>query len=353
MHLQRPQLICQLGFLEKFLAQCEGSLMDILFGRGPLAETFTACYRLIDGDADIYLDATPEELVFHPHPVIKKLIKKPTQPIRCRPAYKQEIDKDELWEKFPFAVFLLDTDAQTASEKEKDWGVAVLTPGILDQKRSLLLMNAPVFVQKGDPDFSWDILTFSKHCFHSAIVIDNYLEANENSLKNNLLPLIQSLLKEPPRKRPLHLTVITTSENISTLHAIITKLLTHTGLTAEVRVAKTLKHHNHDRHIITNQLWLTSGFGFSLIGWNPVVRRTEAMQDTIVIAMPVFSNEAVNHLGEEVKGISKPSCYHAVSGILGRAAHIDENAIPDRGTEKWSMGEKGVFLSRFLANTNA
>lgn len=348
MHPRRPQIICQLGFLEKFLQKCEGSLTDILLDRKPLAETFTACYRLLDGDADIYMDASPEELVFHPHPVVKKLIKKPTQPVRCRPSFKQELATDELWAQFPFAVFLLDSDEQTAETIENDWGVAVLTPGNLEKKGNVLLMTAPVFVKRGDPDFSWDILAFSKHCFHSVVVIDNYLEAKESSLKTNLIPLLQTLLKTKPRKRQLHLTVITTSEGIPSLHSALSKLLAEAGLEAEVRVAKTQKHHNHDRHIITNQLWLTSGFGFSLTGWRHDTNRLETLRDTIVISMPVFGNETVEYSEEEDAIYSYSACFAAVTGILGRVAMIDANATTDRGTEIWSKGPKGEFVNGFL-----
>jgi hypothetical protein len=347
----KPTLYCQMGFIEKFLALCRTSLDDLLLESGGHAETYSACFRLLYGAVNLYIDTETQTLIRHPNPLIKKLLKNPAANIQCQPGMHTQMQSDEFWLQTTTEVFMLDIPDAEAGEIEKDWGMMVLTPGNLANKSGQMLANTPIFAGQNEQTFSWNLLASQRHCFHTAVIADNYIEGDEKKLALNLVPLLMAISSGPPRKRQLHLTIITTSDGIEQIRKNLQKQIENKGIVCNLRVVKTLTLKNHDRHLITNQRWIFSGFGFTLLKWDNYKRCSVVQQSTTILCMPVVSNGYVTYKTDEDNNNPASTCFSAVRDILGRLWKIDSETPEKIGTQLWAEGERNMFrLNQVFTN---
>jgi hypothetical protein len=339
-----------MGFLEKFLALCKSSLDELLLGTDAQAETYTACFRLLYGAVNLKLDIESEALLKHPNPLVKKLWKKSTGKIECQPNMSRNLKSDDFWVQTSTEVFMLDIQESEADDLEKDWGMMVLTPNNIATKARRMLQDAPVFAGQHDRHFTWSQFFNQKHCFHSAVLADNYIEPDLNKLKSNLFPLIKTICSGPPRKRMLHITIITTSDGIELLHKNLLNLLEQNNLSCKLRIVKTQTLRTHDRHLITNQRWIFSGFGFTLLKWDNTQRCNKVHQSTTILCMPFVSNTYIAYPGEDETTEPSPTHFTAVQGILGRLERIDADTPNKIGAQIWAIGERSMFGLTKTAN---
>jgi hypothetical protein len=319
-----PTLYCQMGFLEKFLDMCKPSLDELLFDTGSKAETITACFRLIFGTVNLKLDIESETLLKHPTPLVKKLWKKSTGNIYCQPSMALDLKSDEFWKRTSTEVFMLDVSDAEAEDLEKDWGMMVLTPSNIAKKARPLVTDSTIFAAKKDTNFNWNHFIEQKHCFHTALIVDNYLDGNIHRLRNNLVPLIKNICSKPPRKRILQIIIITTKDDYELLHNNLLHLLTEKHIPCELCVKKTETLENHDRHLITNQRWIFSGIGFMLLKWDNVNHCTYVKQSTTFLCMPLVSNAYIAYPREASRTELSSTHFTAIQGILGRLRQIDD-----------------------------
>lgn len=338
-----PTIYCQMGFLERFLTMCHNSLDDLLLNQNAQAESLTACFRLLYGAVNLHLDVTSTTLTSHPNPLVKKLWKKSTGSIKCEPTLNNQLQEDAFWQHTTTEIFMLALPEAEANAMEKDWGIMVLTPDKLAQKGRRLLADAPIFVGKDDKTFKWEALATQAHCFHSAVLVDNYLEPDANKLKMNILPLIKSQLSVAPRKRQVHLTIITTNDYIELVHKNLSSLLDSNNIHCSLRVIKTQTLKNHDRHFITNQRWIFSGFGFNLLKWNNEKHCSVIQQSTTILCMPIVSNGYVAYKTDEYNDNPASTYYGTVWDILGRLRKIDSETPEKIGTQVWAVGETNPY----------
>jgi len=333
-----PTIYCQLGFLERFIAICQPSLIELLSSKQTDMEAITSCFNLLFGTSNIYLDTTPEEILNHENPLIsKKLLKNPTATLKCEKDFNGKLNEEDFWQNLTTELFLLDEPDNIAAELEQDWGILIITPDNLHQKGSRLASSSPLFVKKGDNGFSWEHFKESRHCFHTILIADNYLDADENKLKMNLIPLLKALSSGSPRKRKTHLTVFTTNHNVKLLHQKLSTLLPAHGLDFEIRVVKVNKDNNHDRHLITNQRWIFSGYGFNLLKWNASKKCAVTEKTTTLLDLPVQSNGMLK--SEDEQNISEGKTYFsAAMGIIDELVKLDNQTPEKIGVEIRAIG---------------
>lgn len=334
----KPTLYCQMGFIEKFLALLTNPL-DVLLGTGQQsADVYTACFRLLFGPAHLVVNLEPASLMAHPNPMVKKLWKNGAASVQCRAALDQEIADDSFWSSTPSAVFLLDVKAQAADEFEKNWGVLVLTPDNLLTKGQRLLPNPPMFLRRSAKDFNWKLLANQKHCFHSVIIADNYINSNIHQIRNNLVPLIQTILSSVPQKRHLHITLVTLSDDVEAIHRNLLNILDQHQIRCELLVVRTLSLENHDRHLITNQRWIFSGFGFNILRFNYHEHAQEVTRDTTLLCMPTYSGSFVTMQTDD-DAIPEGSTYYGAAAAIRSRLESIANQTPEYiGTQRRTAG---------------
>lgn len=330
----KPTIYCQMGFLEKFIKLLQNSFDSLLIEDENNGNILTATYKLVFGKAVIHLNISPEELIKNQHPLIKKFIKNPTALIKCNPELSQKFEDESFWKEMEDEVFLLDENNVKAHDIENNWGLMVLTPENLKEKGIKLTARAPMFLKQHDKKFSFNRLIIAKHTFHRAILVDNYLTANEQDIQNNIVPLLKAISNGSPAKRPIKLTVVTTNDNILALHKSLIKCLANDFPSIEITVAKTQTLKNHDRHLITNQLWMSSGFGFNLLAFDRNKKCLTVVRDTTIFILPRISNERATYYSDLDSEVSW-SYFSSASNLLARFNVIIENSRQDRGTQQW------------------
>lgn len=331
-----PTIYCQLGFLEKLLSSTSDTLNDWLTSRISEIDSITACFKLIYGPAKIYVDATDQELLNHKNPLVKKLWKNQTARVICKPNFSKEIDHDSINKEKSLAMFMLNLDNDSAETLENNWGVLVLTPENLIQKHAFLNASTPIFVKANNTAFNWDKLSHLKHYFHSAIIVDNYLDHNTDVLNANLLPLIRALFKGKLHKEHTHLLIATSKSDITRLHANLQKLLSKEGIEIDLRIIKVQTLQNHDRHLITNQLWVSSGYGFNLLKHDQGKQKLKSIRETTIMIHPVFFSASILSYNNDNQEFTQL----AAMEIWSKLAKLDEEADLPRGNEAWSIGNK-------------
>lgn len=332
--MDRPTVFCQMEFMNKFLNNIKFSFDNVLLEDENLGNILSATYKLIYGRTNLHLDIHDSVLLDIENPMIKKLVKSPTTLIKCNPNLQKEFNDTSFWENTDDELFLLDDNEPLAETIEKDWGLMVLTPGKIKSKGRSLTARPPLFITQSDEKFSFDRLMFAKHIFHKVVLVDNYFNANERDIKNNIIPLLKTISSGAPKKRPLKLTVITTDDNITDIHKILVRNLSNQFPRIEVTVAKTQTLRNHDRHLITNQLWITSGFGFNILSYNNHKKCLTVVRDTTIVVYPRISNENTIYNSEQSPDYSW-SYFSSSSNLLKRLGEIVKNASEDRGNQKW------------------
>ncbi len=336
--MDKPTVYCQISFLQKFLLSLQNSLDIILLDEKSDLNHTAACYKLIFGSSKIIVDVSPETLLNNPHPLIKKLIKNPTNVILCMPDLSSQLKEDSFWQNSSNELFMLDETKDEAEKLATDYGMLILTMDNLPSMGRLLVAHPPVFAKQNDAAFNWSQLAFAKHHFHSAILIDNYFQADDNELNLNIIPLLKELIHNLPAKRPLNFTVITAADRIENVHKKLSGHLKVFGKSINLTVVKTQTLKNHDRHFITNQIWITTGFGFNLLSYNRAKAKSLPQRDTTFIVMPRVSNERV-HNTSELTMHQQNTYFTSANHLLAQFKNIILNSEQDRGTEKWHIGE--------------
>lgn len=341
---QKPTLYCQMGFIEKFLASLTERLDVLLLSDDGTADVYSACFRLLFGPSNLVFNTESATLMAHPNPMVKKIWKGPAASFQFRPDFDDQIKADDFWQTTFSEVFLLDVSNQEANELERNWGMLVLTPHNLPTKGKRLLPDPPLFIKRSKNTFSWNRLSNQKHCFHSLYIADNYIRGNFNEIRNNLLPLIQTILSAAPLKRKLHITLITLSDEVALIHKNFTDQLAQKGINCALFVVKTESERNHDRHLITNQRWIFSGYGFNLLRYSHHQHAQEVIRDTTLHCLPVCSGGSVKMPTHDEDFPETTTYFGAVASVLEQLKTIADNRPEFIGTQRWTAGEKNPQL---------
>lgn len=116
------------------------------------------------------------------------------------------------------------------------------------------------------------------------VIADNYLLKDTAVIRQNLLPFLKRFMPRQLACNTFHLTILTYDvPNIKLRHTYLsTELNTLFPYPVQLCIVISNKDELHDRNLLTNYFWLSSGFGFSLFKDGKVAK------DTHLTVFPVF-----------------------------------------------------------------
>lgn len=243
---------------------------------------YSSVYAVIDKLSDIYLEAVDKASIIRlasTNPIINKLLKRVNRKIKPIKEIKAEIvsfKADDIY-------LMLPPDSSKFSEYRESHGV-IVTKSLTDLEfvGNLCQTNFRPFnfltekqkeqLTKNYEEYedisSWaDVFDGIKiEPINSAVIIDNYLFNNFDGRKSSLYTIIKKLVPNN-LEIPFHLTIFVYNDGglkkekmaqvINEIHSI------NLGSKLQVSiVAHTVKDETHDRHILTNYHFITSGRGF-------------------------------------------------------------------------------------------
>mgnify|MGYP006292231423 CR=1 FL=1 len=217
-------------------------------------------YYLINESEDVikHLDNISKKT----NPNVKALIKNPKKKSRR----KQSIDNNQDYNKLnPNSVFLSSKNSQICEELSEKYGYIHISKDNFDKAQILFSHNLVAI----DEANNWDFMEQHKHPCNSMIIADNYLLStsdNNNELEpvNNLLSILMQLL--PDKLEITFQLLLVTERGVQRDNeAIILKLNEEVKqLFPKLKIAIKIETVDgvHDRNILTNFYWFSSGYGF-------------------------------------------------------------------------------------------
>ena len=257
--------------------------------------------------SDKQLDCTPQSFVeaAQQDPNLLLLWKKSTEGVSKLDFSDGFGDLEGLLASHPFSSLLSGTGKGPIAKK---YGIISLNSGNCLTKDHLFIDNGKAV----RVDEEWDWKQFEK-CFperasNSMIIVDNYILKNG---KRDLPELLNLLLPESCEV-DYHLTVfflpevgmsVTKEDIIEMIRKTKPNLVNSLELELVPMVSKT---DFHDRAIITNNLWFSSGAGFDLTRWDSTSRSIVAKRTTTLeIVYPYFATPNIRKVDDAYENLIK------------------------------------------------
>jgi len=171
----------------------------------------------------------------------------------------------------PHTIFFLN-NAEKCKELEDDYGMIFISEETKNKYAKFLFSNELISINKGE-GFAWSFITKYKHPCNSITIVDNYilLSSNKQNLKNNLIELIKRILPLRLNKKKFEIRIVTKGEindhriDIECRRKFLNNELVDLGLPYKIDLTIIPDAaDNHDRNLLTNYLWISSGFGFAI-----------------------------------------------------------------------------------------
>lgn len=178
------------------------------------------------------------------------------------------------------AVYLTTKNDSECKDLSKRFGIIVFNLSMIFAADHVYRDNGISFVRNGDQN--WNYLLNLRECVPSInycnalVVVDRYLlyDTNENAFQGNLSPIFDSLLPDSLDNGIIFTICIIAEINKERVASIEEKYDLLESLIKELRPNLNFiltiynSRYIHDRSIITNNIILTSGAGFDVIGSN-------------------------------------------------------------------------------------
>lgn len=179
-------------------------------------------------------------------------------------------------------TYLLNKDEAVCESYREDYGVVVLSPDCWKddaqaQKHQYLFGDCGQSLKRGD-EVGWPDIFKAEHNLsqcNAMVIIDNYIFSKGFfNIQGILYALLPGTKEECLLKDIFHLTIITSSVVNSIEHTynkileIIKKIRPNLKIKFDIFINKTSPYQakeNHDRYILTNNVIITSGYGFGLL----------------------------------------------------------------------------------------
>lgn len=206
----------------------------------------------------------------------------------------------------PSALLFLDSTEDLCQKIEDDFGLISISREKVQKAHFLFNWHLEPVFDEGN-NFDWRFLSRYKHPHNALIICDNYLfaellkandfeEALDKRLRNDIVPILTYLMPGTLHTQIFELTFIFTQDKeesaqyaearkkgdfdsrpIQNLKIIAEKINQYlVALSKECSMPSTIKisiikrfanvnkAETHDRHILTNYMWINSGYGFGL-----------------------------------------------------------------------------------------
>lgn len=197
-------------------------------------------------------------------------------------------------------IFLLNKTEEECKNLEEKYGLFFVSTDKLE-KVNFLIKSEIVQIKKSEKYlYGWGSIHNLKHTFNAMIIADNYI-LKDSFAYNNLIDLFNTLMPKKLRNIPFHLTIITQKNHYNEdLKKILSNLDSFLKNQFEYNIELSIilfnyKSDFHDRNIITNYSWISSGAGFDLF------KNKKSKYDTQIKFYPLttlLSNPAGNSILE-------------------------------------------------------
>lgn len=246
------------------------------------------------------------------------------------------------------AIYLTTLPNDTCIKLSADLGVVVLNNNLVKECDHLFIDNGTEFPSKKAKD--WDFMKALNNVFpsinicNSMIIVDNYLFSDDikndddEKLKYNLLPILKIILPKNLNEGEIFEIAIFTGEDKT--HNFDAQLNYFRSLISKIRPNLNLRicfygnsqKEFHDRAILTNNLWISSGHGFDIFGKSKDVSKPT----TINIAFPFIQNKLL-------------WCDGSYLNVISKAKSISINRLVEPNKNYWGDKER---TNRIIQNYN-
>ena len=201
------------------------------------------------------------------------------------------------------SVFLTMLDTPDCESLSHKFGVVVFNLSMIFSAEHVYIDNGIALYQANGQNWGF-LMTLNDrnpciNCCNSLVISDRYLlyDKNESSISNNLRPIFEAFLPQTLDNDICFTICIIAEYNIEKCSSIDNKLQVLITLIKELRPNLFFKlnvFHSwlHDRSILTNNVILTSGAGFDVVGINDVPLRFT----TTSLCFPFLQNNSDNSL---------------------------------------------------------
>jgi hypothetical protein len=340
--MARQPVYCSVGFLSALYAYVDRPLVDWL--EDDESDNVKKLYKLIHKEAEILLDAPISEFVsssspkYNPH--FKKLLKQGNVPAIVSEDFEKINTGDEVFfskQLSPSALLFTNQSEADAERLEQNFGVMVFTPSEISKTGFLFQNHLELFV-KGKKK-TWDFIKSFQHPFNAMVISDAYLLAKPGSRKN----LEALLLNWLPKKLsiPFDLTIISDRDSKTGLPSDIDKIKNELTTMLEqhfpykvnvtIIIAKI-----HDRNLITNYLWCSSGHGFELID------NGQSCRDTHMAIVPVthIASDKCSYKSKSSEAVNTNSAIDLYTSLRDQFKNVNSRTPHSIGLFSYSAGSK-------------
>lgn len=299
---QKVEIFCQFEFLEKIYSKLTDNYFEFDENENSDIYIYLQLNNLIHKYSDLSIDKTYEELEIisldkknpHYNPYFKKLWKNGKIKFKNKPEIFEQMFEDETYfQNKTNELFFLNKTSEECKKLEENYGLIFIGKDEIETKVPFLFNWQLISFSKNKNIFTdWSFIKKFNHPFNSLIIADNFVLENKNF--DNLFDFLNSFLPAKLENYSFNLTIFVdnktfkTTEMINEFYNKISKKLEELrSYKFEFSLIGT--HNIHDRNILTNYFWLSSGHGFDIF------KNKITTKDTHISFIPI------TYLGSEFK----------------------------------------------------
>ncbi|MDR1556547.1 MAG: hypothetical protein LBS88_05890 [Tannerellaceae bacterium] len=304
--MERQTLYCELDFLLRLIENKPAPLPAYEMEEPGELTNWKKYIGLFLHDSRIFIDASREKFydLIKTNKFFTTLLKQFQSndiDIRFYRLEEMETRQDDFFNEVdPHALFFIE-NTEKCRKLAEEYGMIFVSNEIRNDFAECIFGYETDYVsisKKENKLRSWDFISRYKHPCNALIISDNYILSDNKKMKNNLLKLIDKLL---PGKleRDFQLIILTGNarENlhIESCYSFLSEQINRLrDYHIELKiVAKSID--NHDRNILTNYLWISSGYGFSIFKGQHINANTHFSIN------PIVSRKSIRDVVESLK----------------------------------------------------
>lgn len=249
------------------------------------------------------------------------------------------------------AVYLTTQPDNICRKLSEELGIVILNNDLVRSCSHLYIDNGTEFPSDNAKD--WDFLRRLNSVYpavnicNSMIIVDNFLftddlkNGDDEKFEYNLKPILKTLLPHYLSNDEVFEIAIFTGEdkdrNFGRQMNYIRSLITRIRPSLKVRLCFYGKSQSmfHDRAILTNNLWISSGHGFDIFGKTKDVGKPT----TVSIAFPFLQNKLL-------------WCDGSYLNIIRQAQNISQNRLIEPDINYWGDAERTNRIIQYFGRTN-
>jgi hypothetical protein len=263
--MEKPELFIQISVLEQhFINWCKHDSMSSI--EKVENNTFLLLGKLNDllfNSVNLIIDK--DIVAYTENPFLKHLIKKSIQgsiEITCWDNFNIDIIEDDRAIDFPHAIFVLDISDEESEKYSNKFGQLICNYSSFISNLPFLINSYSFLTNNKVTSFNWNHL-LPEIKFNKLFIIDNYILDDKEKLKYNILSLLNYVIEK--NNKHLSEIIIITCLETRLLESRLSIIKEQINLIQNIEI-KILNLQDaiteHDRAIITNYHYISSGKGF-------------------------------------------------------------------------------------------